>query len=182
MPTVLIDILGIIVLIIAVIALAAGLLWGLNALIFRLVGEKGASADERTLEERLKSPDWDAFRARFGRPPPPALSAMYADHERLLMTGFDVVPPDSPDSEAATWSIQSFTPIDEQAFAERWDGLDDDLLEIASDGMGNVYLVRITGEADDPMPVLFFMHDGDGELEPVADALEDLLSRPRRPD
>jgi hypothetical protein len=176
----LMDILGIIVLIIGVIALAAGILWGLNWITLRRAARASAPADERSREERLKSPDWDAFRGRFACAPPPSLRALCADHERLLMTGFDVIPPDADDADAEAWSVQSFTPIDARAFESRWDGLDDDLLEIASDDMGNVYLVRITGQAGDPLPVRFFMHDGDGELEPVADSLEDFLRWPRR--
>ena len=180
MPTIVIDILGIIVLIAAVVGLAVGVLWTANMLTHRAAKARGAAPDGRTVEERLLSPDWDAFRARFNGEPPPALRAMCAHRDKLLMSDFDVVPPDAADPEDEAWRVQSFTPIDAQAFAERWDGLDDDLLEIASDEMGNVYLVRITGDADDPLPVLFFMHDGDGELEPVAVSLEDFLNWPRR--
>jgi len=119
----------------------------------------------------MRNPQWDQFEARFGYPPPHALRRLHADLEMLLTDDLIefVVPGDDE-----VWDVSSFASIDRAEFEAGWNVLDPDLFEMASDGFGNPFLIRITGDVNDPCPVWFWMHDGGtNELEVVCPTLDE---------
>jgi len=121
---------------------------------------------------RLLNPNWEDFEARFGVLPPHALRRLYDD--RALLTAYDTLEAPDPRNQEVTWEISDFRCVEARDFDNQWDCLDVDLLAFASDSFGNPFLVRITGDVNDPLPVWFWMHDGGtDELEAGCTSLDE---------
>lgn len=152
------------------------LLVGIPALwlIFRSGYEAKPDATGR-FRERLRAPNFDLFRRRFGCEPPQALRALLADPSLLTDTGdsFEVVLP-GPEGDTR-WFVAWIEPIDaEHLSGVAWPGTEG-YYAFANDGSGDEYLID-PRESD---PDVFYYEHETGKTRPVGATLSRFVAAPR---
>ena len=143
-------------------------------LVFRSGYAPAPEATER-FRERLRTPDFDLFRRRFGCEPPQALKALLADASLLTDTGggFEVVLPGREGD--SRWFVAWVEPMDaEHLSGVVWPGTEGHYA-FANDGAGDTYL--IDPRESDPT-VLYYEHET-AKTRPVGATLSRFIAAPR---
>jgi len=153
----------------------------MHGIMFSLFGGRRAQGESREpWLHRLLHPQWRDLERHYGRPISSALKQLYANASLIQMEDFFLIDPNDKNHDEWTWHIDRFSPADLQALESRWDCLDSHLYEFAHDSMGNPFLVRITDDPNDPLPVYFWMHDGGSDPEFVTASPSEFLRWQKR--
>ncbi len=122
-------------------------------------------------QQQLLHPDWDVVADEFGGRIPKPLQTLYGDRSLLLAENLEI---------REDLKLAAFVPANDDAFdPEQWFDPPDDAFVFAVSTFGDPLFVR-TGEQANGLPVYVLFHDG-GEIERIAEALEQFIERMRSP-
>jgi len=124
------------------------------------------AAERRAYEARIANPDWPFYERHLQRGVPPAILALYSDHELLLTEGVEY--------DAAHF-ISTFEPLDERAHVDTRKVYGVDVVPFASSDGDIIYLRPGATETD---AVFITYHDG-GDTEQLGTDVGVFLQRLR---
>ena len=127
--------------------------------------------------DRLLNPKWDLIGAHLRREVPELLKTLYNQPDQVLRSHFNLC---RPGTEESYW-LDLFLPMDEEALEPYGLRLPAGAVAFADDEHGDpyFYVPDATSVGDGPVYVLQH-HRGTDAVLPVAPALSDFLSWPRR--
>lgn len=125
----------------------------------------------------MVTPDYEGLERHYGHKVSDTIRQLYDNHEEMLREDFSIVVSLSG-KPAEEWYIAGYEPADVGGIqsSSNYTSALDRYLPIASDGMGNYYIIDI--RLEDP-PVYFYDHET-GQQEPVCNSITEFLSLPRK--